>query len=224
MFNPYIQGWINYYSHFYRSVLCRTLLRIDAYLIRWGRNKYKRLRSRTAGARDWFARVVRAKPCLFAHCVFCMSTTEHREPYEPRGSLTDLGARGGEIPLRDSPILVDGTGLLMQAVVQAADIQDRDGGAMLMGTMFGQHPFLLKLYAEGGNQGPVFQNAMKDIMTQVNVESQKIGSGCGICYTAKTLGGGENARLAQPMPPTGQGLAMPQSKGCSHRSDSRYLG
>ena len=67
MFNPYIQGWINYYSHFYRSVLCRTLLRIDAYLIRWGRNKYKRLRSRTAGARDWFARVVRAKPCLFAH-------------------------------------------------------------------------------------------------------------------------------------------------------------
>ncbi len=32
MFNPYIQGWINYYSHFYRSVLCRTLLRIDAYL------------------------------------------------------------------------------------------------------------------------------------------------------------------------------------------------
>src|SRR5437868_7754633 len=32
-----------------------------------------------------------------------MSAAEHREPYEPRGSRTDLGARGGEIPLRDSP-------------------------------------------------------------------------------------------------------------------------
>jgi len=26
----------------------------------------------------------------------------HWEPYEPRGSRTDLGARGGEIPPRDS--------------------------------------------------------------------------------------------------------------------------
>jgi Rhodopirellula transposase DDE domain len=34
---------------------------------------------------------------------FCMSTAEHREPYESRGSRTVLGARGGEIPLRDSP-------------------------------------------------------------------------------------------------------------------------
>ena len=32
-----------------------------------------------------------------------MSTAEHREPYESRGSRTVLGARGGEIPLRDSP-------------------------------------------------------------------------------------------------------------------------
>jgi RNA-directed DNA polymerase len=67
MFNPYIQGWINYYSHFYGSELTRTLLRIDAYLIRWGRNKYKRLRERTAGVRRWFARVVRSDPRLFAH-------------------------------------------------------------------------------------------------------------------------------------------------------------
>jgi len=65
MFNPYISGWINYYGHFYKSALLQTLRRIDAYLIRWGRYKYKRLRARTAGARDWFARVVRAHPALF---------------------------------------------------------------------------------------------------------------------------------------------------------------
>src|SRR6202022_785126 len=35
---------------------------------------------------------------------YVMATAEHREPYESRGSRTCLGARGGEIPLRDSTI------------------------------------------------------------------------------------------------------------------------
>jgi transposase len=57
--------------------------------------------------------------------------------------------------------------------VHAADIQDRDGGAMLMATLFGLFPFLTKLYADGGYQGPVFQEAMQSIMSQVNVEIVK---------------------------------------------------
>lgn len=67
MYNPYIQGWINYYSHFYRSALSWTLRRIDAFLIRWARNKYKTLRRRPKGVREWLARIVRASPKLFAH-------------------------------------------------------------------------------------------------------------------------------------------------------------
>jgi transposase len=70
-------------------------------------------------------------------------------------------------------VLVDTTGLLMHALVHAADIQDRDGGAMLMATLFGLYPFLLKLYADGGYQGPVFQQAMKAIMAQVEVDIVK---------------------------------------------------
>ncbi|WP_311966945.1 group II intron maturase-specific domain-containing protein [Bradyrhizobium australiense] len=35
MFNLYIRGWINCYSHFYKSALYSTLLRIDAHLLRW---------------------------------------------------------------------------------------------------------------------------------------------------------------------------------------------
>jgi len=58
---------------------------------------------------------------------------------------------------------------VLHAIVHAADIQDRDGGAMLMATLFGLYPFLLKLYADGGYQGPEFQQAMKAIMAQVNV-------------------------------------------------------
>jgi len=67
MFNPYIRGWVNYYSHFYKSALYPTLRRIDVFLLRWARRKFKRLRQRPKGARDWLARVIRSSPDLFAH-------------------------------------------------------------------------------------------------------------------------------------------------------------
>jgi transposase len=57
--------------------------------------------------------------------------------------------------------------------VHAADIQDRDGGALVMATLFGMYPFLLKLYADGGYQGPLFRRAVKKIMAQVIVEIVK---------------------------------------------------
>jgi transposase len=62
---------------------------------------------------------------------------------------------------------------MLHAIVHAADIQDRDGGAMLMATLFGLFPFLLKLYADGGYQGPEFRNAIGSIMAQVDVEIVK---------------------------------------------------
>jgi RNA-directed DNA polymerase len=34
-YNPYIQGWINYYGQFYRTQLRPILQRIDADVIRW---------------------------------------------------------------------------------------------------------------------------------------------------------------------------------------------
>jgi transposase len=61
----------------------------------------------------------------------------------------------------------------MHAIVHAADIQERDGGVLLMATMFGLYPFLLTLYADGGYQGAGFQNAMKTLMAQINVEIVK---------------------------------------------------
>ena len=42
-----------------------------------------------------------------------------------------------------------------------------------MATLFGLHPFLLKLYADGGYQGPVFQSAVHKILRQINVEIVK---------------------------------------------------
>jgi transposase len=62
---------------------------------------------------------------------------------------------------------------MLHALVHAADIQDRDGGALVMATLFGLFPFLSNLYADAGYQGPKFQNAVKRVIRQVNVEIVK---------------------------------------------------
>jgi transposase len=58
----------------------------------------------------------------------------------------------------------------MHAIVHPADIQDRDGGGLVMATLFGLYPFLLKIYADGGYQGPVFQSAVQAAIVNLNVE------------------------------------------------------
>ena len=61
----------------------------------------------------------------------------------------------------------------MHAIVHAADIQDRDGGVLLMATLFGIYSFLLKLYADGGYQGAGFQEALRAVLNRVNLEIVK---------------------------------------------------
>jgi transposase len=61
----------------------------------------------------------------------------------------------------------------MQAIVHAADLQDRDGGVLLMGALFGLYPFLLKLYADSGYAGAKFQHGLSAVCRQVNVEIVK---------------------------------------------------
>ena len=55
---------------------------------------------------------------------------------------------GKKVKGKKRHVLVDTQGLMLHAIVTAADIQDRDGGAWLLGTLFGLYPFLLKLYAD----------------------------------------------------------------------------
>jgi transposase len=44
---------------------------------------------------------------------------------------------------------------------------------LLMSTLFGLYPFLLKLYADGGYQGPQFQQGLRRVCSQVDVEIVK---------------------------------------------------
>ena len=52
-------------------------------------------------------------------------------------------------------------------------MQDRDGGVLLMSTLFGLCPFLLKLYADSGYEGPKFRQALHRVCQQINVEIVK---------------------------------------------------
>jgi transposase len=77
---------------------------------------------------------------------------------------------GKKIKGKKRHLTVDTEGLLLSAIIHAADIQDRDGGVLLMSTMFGLFPFLLKLYADSGYQGPKFRQGLQRVCRQINVE------------------------------------------------------
>jgi putative transposase len=70
-------------------------------------------------------------------------------------------------------ILVDTQGLLLHAIVHPADIQDRDGGILLLSTLFGLFPFLKRLFADSAYAGPVFHAALAKIRTQLETEIVK---------------------------------------------------
>ena len=54
-----------------------------------------------------------------------------------------------------------------------ADIQDRDGGIMLLATLFGTQPFLKRLFADAAYQGPHFGGALAKILPQLQTEIVK---------------------------------------------------
>jgi RNA-directed DNA polymerase len=64
--NPIVAGWMRYYGRFYRSALYPLLARINAYLVRWIRDKYKRLQGSKKAHRKLQEITVRY-PRMFAH-------------------------------------------------------------------------------------------------------------------------------------------------------------
>jgi len=70
MFNLQLQGWINYFGRFYKSMLYPVFRHLNDTLVRWAMRKYKRLRRRPTRARRLLAEVARRQPGLFAHWRF----------------------------------------------------------------------------------------------------------------------------------------------------------
>jgi len=61
-----VRGWMQYYGAFYRSALYPLLARVNTYLVRWIRNKYKRLKGLKRTRKRWVA-IIKDYPHLFAH-------------------------------------------------------------------------------------------------------------------------------------------------------------
>jgi hypothetical protein len=62
---------------------------------------------------------------------------------------------------------------LLHAIVHPADIQDRDGGILVMATLFGMFPFLKTLFADSGYQGPKFAKALAKVLPNLDIEIVK---------------------------------------------------
>ena len=80
---------------------------------------------------------------------------------------------GKKIKGKKRHFLVDTQGLLMQAIVHSADVQDRDGGVLLLSTLLGRFPYLEKLFADSAYQGPIVADALAKILSRVKVEIVK---------------------------------------------------
>jgi transposase len=58
-------------------------------------------------------------------------------------------------------------------VVHPADLQDRDGGVLVLATLFGMFPFLRAIFADGGYQGPQFRRGAAKALPQVTIDIVK---------------------------------------------------
>jgi hypothetical protein len=64
--NPVVRGWMQYYGAYYRSALYPLLTRINAYLVRWIRKKYKRLQAKKKALECWRG-ITQRYPRMYAH-------------------------------------------------------------------------------------------------------------------------------------------------------------
>jgi putative transposase len=103
----------------------------------------------------------------------------HRQPkLEERGKkgacIDPHGFDAGKlIKGKKRHVLVDTLGLVLHMLVTAADVQDRDGGTLVLATLFGQFPFLRKLFADSAYAGPIFRDGTARAMPSLVVEIVK---------------------------------------------------
>jgi transposase len=95
-----------------------------------------------------------------------------REKRRKRGSFVDPhGFDAGKlIKGKKRHLLVDTLGLVLHVLVTAANVQDRDGGVLLLSTLFGQFPFLRQVFADSAYAGPVFRKAATTAIRSLVVE------------------------------------------------------
>jgi transposase len=77
---------------------------------------------------------------------------------------------GKQVKGKKRHVLVDTLGLVLQAIVHPAHIQDRDGGIQLLTALAERFPLLAKLFADGAYQGPQFRQGVAQVRPQLATE------------------------------------------------------
>lgn len=94
---------------------------------------------------------------------------------EKGGANIDLHGydAGKKINGKKRHIAVDTLGLILGAVVHPADIQDRDGGPLVLKEVHPRFPSIVKIIADGGYQGPKMAAAVAAINREWVIEIVK---------------------------------------------------
>ena len=141
---------------------------------------------------------------------------DHRQPEREkrrkRGASIDPPGfdAGKKIKGKKRHVLVDTAGLAAARHCSCGRHPGSRRRRAADGTLFGLFPFLLKLYADSGYQGPKFQPGLASRLRQINVEIVKRSDVGKVRRAAQALDRRTHHRLAQPMSPAGQGLGVPQ--------------
>ena len=111
-----IRGWMQYYGAFYKTELYPLLHRINAYLVRWMRKKYRRLKT-FAKAHEAWKRITLPVPRAFRALASGSTVSGEKDEKSPVTRECHAGILrepGGEIPpghptsiLRQGPSVTD---------------------------------------------------------------------------------------------------------------------
>jgi transposase len=63
--------------------------------------------------------------------------------------------------------------LSIRRIFKIAPSTGSGGGVLVLATLFGMYPFLEKLFADGGYQGPIFQKTAAKLLPQLKIEIVK---------------------------------------------------
>ena len=126
---------------------------------------------------------------------------------------------GKKIKGKKRHLLVDTLGLLLHAIVHPADIQDRDGGILLLATLFGMYPFLKKLFADGGYQGPEFHTAQNRTceLPGMRLPTSGVGAKRSLGQGCRMLGFGSHASTSTSSAPTSSDPSDCDAVACAAR-------
>ncbi|KTD64589.1 RNA-directed DNA polymerase [Legionella santicrucis] len=67
IYNPVLQGWLNYYGRYCPSELVRVWRYFNRVLVKWAMRKHKKFKGRKSKAAQFLEKVAAENPTLFAH-------------------------------------------------------------------------------------------------------------------------------------------------------------